>query len=43
MTPEQALNILSQIVAQVSMPLQGHQQAQEAIRILKGLVDEKAS
>ena len=30
----QALNIIAQLIAQVAMPLQGHQQAQEALRIV---------
>lgn len=30
----QALNIIAQILTQTSMPLQGHQQTQEALRIV---------
>lgn len=41
MTPQQALDLLASIVVQVSMPLQGHQKAQEALQVLKALVDEK--
>ena len=30
----QALNMIAQIIAQTAMPLQGHQNAQEALRIV---------
>jgi hypothetical protein len=41
MNAEQALNLLAQIAVSAAMPLAGHQQAQEAIRVLKELVDKK--
>lgn len=38
MTNEQALSILQQIAEQANMPLQAHQQAQQAISILRALI-----
>lgn len=41
MTPEQALQVLQQVSAVASLPLAGHQQAQEALRVLAEAIKPK--
>lgn len=43
MTPEQALSILDNVVAQVSMNRENHFRAQQAAEILKKLIKDTAN
>lgn len=43
MTPQQALQILDQIVSQVPMSRKDHQGSMEALRVLKEASEEKPS